>query len=91
ATSPLRRAAGSLKESFVAGGQTGARAAGGPPPADAMGAGASAAAAANPNTPPAWARRMKRGQALGHGTSTIGHALRAGDGGGAGTSVSLKE
>ena len=80
AISPLRSAAASLNRSFTAGGQAGAHAAGGPPPT------ASAAAA---GTPPDWAKRMKRGQALHHGTTTMAHALRAGDGGGGGTSISL--
>jgi type IV secretion system protein TrbL len=41
--------------------------------------------------PPAWARRMKRQQSLHHGAMTTAHALRSGDGGGAGTAVSLSE
>ncbi|MCK0166214.1 P-type conjugative transfer protein TrbL [Jannaschia sp. S6380] len=87
ATSPLRRAAGAMKQSFVAGGQAGSQAAGGPPPAtSAVGA---AASAGGSGTPPDWARRMKRAQSLSHGTNTIAHALRAGDGGGSGTSISL--
>ncbi len=86
ATSPLRRAAGAMKQSFVAGGQAGSHAAGGPPPtASGGGAGASGGGGA----PPDWARRMKRAQSLSHGTTTIAHALRAGDGGGSGTSISL--
>ena len=53
-------------------------------------AGGTASAAAS-NGPPAWARRMKRQQSLQHGVATTAHALRSGDGGGAGTSVSLSE
>lgn len=41
--------------------------------------------------PPAWARRMKRRQSLHHGAMTTAHALRSGDGGGAGTSINLSE
>ncbi|WP_227270998.1 P-type conjugative transfer protein TrbL [Roseobacter weihaiensis] len=41
--------------------------------------------------PPAWARRMKRQQSLHHGAMTTAHALRSGDGGGAGTAISLSE
>jgi len=40
---------------------------------------------------PAWARRMRRGQALSHGVTTLGHAIRSGDGGGAGSSIRLSE
>ncbi|MEM6490144.1 MAG: hypothetical protein AAF677_18070, partial [Pseudomonadota bacterium] len=41
--------------------------------------------------PPAWARRMKRQQSLQHGAAVAAHAIRSGDGGGAGTSISLSE
>ncbi|WP_299507623.1 P-type conjugative transfer protein TrbL [uncultured Roseobacter sp.] len=41
--------------------------------------------------PPAWARRMKRQQSLQHGTAVAAHAIRSGDGGGAGTAISLSE
>ena len=42
-------------------------------------------------SPPAWARRMRREQALRHGTTAAAHAVRAGDHGGAGSSVSLNQ
>ena len=41
--------------------------------------------------PPAWARRMKRQQSLHHGTAVAAHAIRSGDGGSAGTAISLSE
>jgi len=41
--------------------------------------------------PPAWARRMKRQQSLQHGAAVAAHAVRSGDGGGAGTAISLSE
>ncbi|WP_306119152.1 MULTISPECIES: P-type conjugative transfer protein TrbL [unclassified Roseitalea] len=41
--------------------------------------------------PPAWARRLKRQQAMHHGVATAAHVVRSGDHGGAGTSVSLSE
>ncbi len=41
--------------------------------------------------PPAWAKRMKRQQSLHHGLATAAHALRSGDHGGGGASVSLSE
>ncbi|MCX7589288.1 P-type conjugative transfer protein TrbL, partial [Phenylobacterium sp. 58.2.17] len=40
---------------------------------------------------PAWARRMRRQQTLSHGASAAAHAVRAGDGGGAGSSIDLSE
>ena len=56
----------------------------------ALTGGGSASAPAG-NGPPAWARRMKRQQSLHHGLATAAHALRSGDHGGGGASVSLSE
>jgi type IV secretion system protein TrbL len=41
--------------------------------------------------PPAWARRLRREQAISHGVSAAAHAVRSGDQGGGSTSVNLKE
>jgi type IV secretion system protein TrbL len=82
--SPLRRAAASMRDSYGAGRQAGAALVGGAPlPAPASGS------AAASDGPPDWARRMKRGQALRHGATTLAHAVRSGDGGGGGASISL--
>ncbi|MDH0114081.1 P-type conjugative transfer protein TrbL, partial [Rhizobium pusense] len=54
-------------------------------------ASAGAAAAGSVNTPPAWAQRMKRGQAMSHGVSAAAHAVRSGDSHGSGSSVNLSE
>jgi type IV secretion system protein TrbL len=43
------------------------------------------------DSPPAWARRMKRAQAVSHGASAATHAVRAGDHAGGGASVDLSE
>jgi len=84
--SPLRRAPGSLKSSFEAAGQaTGGE--GSPAGADA----AASSAASSAGNPPAWARRMKRAQAINHGTSAAAHAVRSGDHGGGGASVDLSQ
>jgi type IV secretion system protein TrbL len=40
---------------------------------------------------PAWARRMRRQQAMSQGIAAVGQAIRSGDHGGASTSVSLRE
>src|SRR6266851_692518 len=66
--SPLRRAAGSLKSSFEAGGHS-ATGEGSPADADA----APASASSSNSSPPAWARRMKRAQTMNHGTSAAAH------------------
>jgi type IV secretion system protein TrbL len=45
----------------------------------------------SPSSPPDWARRYQRRQEAAHGASTAAHAVRSGDHGGAGISVSLAE
>ncbi|WP_292532903.1 P-type conjugative transfer protein TrbL [Methylocystis sp.] len=40
---------------------------------------------------PAWAKRLKRAQAVSHGLSLAAHSVRAGDAHGAGASISLSE
>jgi type IV secretion system protein TrbL len=47
--------------------------------------------APSPSGPPEWAKRYQRRQEAAHGASTAAHAVRSGDHGGAGTSVSLAE
>ncbi|KMY86393.1 Conjugative transfer protein TrbL [Candidatus Paraburkholderia calva] len=84
--SPFRRAAASMKDGFVAGGHA------------VVGEAAPAEAAADPvpaasgrGGPPAWAKRMKRGQQLGHGVQSATHAVKSGDSHGGGTAVSLDQ
>jgi len=92
AVSPLRRAAQSVKSSFSAGARVGFGATGG---SSSMGtvAGDAGAAASTPaaDGPPAWARRMRRGQAMSHGVTLAAHAIRSGDGHGGGSSINLSE
>jgi type IV secretion system protein TrbL len=40
---------------------------------------------------PAWAQRMQRKQTLSQGTTMAAHAIRSGDGQGAGSSINLSE
>ncbi|MGY0572515.1 P-type conjugative transfer protein TrbL [Bradyrhizobium sp. RDM12] len=49
------------------------------------------AASTSTEAQPEWARRMKRAQAVRHGASAAGHAVRSGDHGGSGSSVDLSE
>ena len=85
AASPLRKAADSLKQSQADGSRAAFTATGGrfsntpglPEPAN--------------DGPPAWAQRLRRQQAMHQGVSTAIHAVRSGDHGGGGTSVSLSE
>ncbi len=43
------------------------------------------------DAPPAWARRMKRGQTVNQGVSAATHAVRSGDSAGGGSSVDLSD
>jgi type IV secretion system protein TrbL len=55
------------------------------------GNGAASMSSPAPGEPPAWAARMRRSQAVSHGASAASHAVRAGDAGGGGASVDLRE
>jgi type IV secretion system protein TrbL len=76
--SPLRQAASTLRARFAAGGS------------DAV-TGFVPERGGSSDGPPAWARRMRRGQTMSHGVGLAAHALKSGDGGGAGASVSITE
>jgi type IV secretion system protein TrbL len=80
ATSPLRRAATSLRENFQAGRGTST----GSPASSAASSGETAG-------PPAWASRMKRRQTVSRGASAADHALRSGDRPSGGSSVDLSQ
>ncbi|MBN9677979.1 P-type conjugative transfer protein TrbL [Salipiger bermudensis] len=94
AASPLRRAAASVsnavKTSHADGARAGFAATGGTSSLGS-GTGASTAMSAQAGGPPAWARSMRRSQAMSHGVSAATHALRAGDSPGSGASVPLSE
>lgn len=91
AISPLRRAivrgTTALEASHQAGGRDAFVMTSGRPPAPAD--------VANPmpaySSPPAWAQRLQRHRTVGHGMATAAHAVRAGDHGGASSSVRLNE
>jgi type IV secretion system protein TrbL len=82
AASPLRKAAESFSQSFGAGAQAANQR---PAP------GSGPANPASSNSPPAWAKRMQRTQAVGQGITSAGQALRSGDQGGAGHAADLSE
>ena len=94
AISPLRRAAASaseaVKSSHAGGARAGFAATGGTSSLGSV-TGASTAMSAPVGSPPAWARSMRRSQAMSQGVSAATHALRAGDSPGSGASVSLSE
>jgi type IV secretion system protein TrbL len=91
AVSPLKKAASqaadSVKSSFSEGARSVLGVKGGASPA----AGATAAPAQAADTPPAWAQRMQRSQAMGRGATLAAHAVRSGDSHGGGSSVNLSE
>ena len=99
AVSPLKRAASKASESVKSSFSDGARAAfgvtGGTSTAGTVGGSAApeaAAASSSPaGSPPAWAQRMQRSQAVNHGATMAAHAVRSGDSHGGGSSVNLSE
>ncbi|UHD45456.1 P-type conjugative transfer protein TrbL [Aureimonas altamirensis] len=97
AVSPLKRAAtrasGSVKSSFTDGARAGFGVTGGSSTAGTVGgaSAAPAASSASAGSPPAWAQRMRRSQAMNHGTTMAAHAVRSGDSHGSGSSINLSE
>jgi type IV secretion system protein TrbL len=92
ASSPLRRAATSIKSSFSAGMKQGFSATGGSSTMGTVSDGVAAASTTSAaGSPPAWAQRMKRGQAMSHSVTVAAHAIRSGDSHGSGSSVNLSE
>ncbi|BCH21629.1 P-type conjugative transfer protein TrbL [Mesorhizobium sp. L-8-3] len=92
----MSRAADSLRSSRTAGRTTAWTATGGQSPVAGMPETANDAASASAGVstslgPPAWANRMKRGQAVSHGVTAAAHAIRSGDHGGGSMSVSLDQ
>ncbi|MBB3890604.1 type IV secretion system protein TrbL [Phenylobacterium haematophilum] len=85
ATSPLRRAADSLRQSFRQGARSSIGATGGTV------TGGAAATESAPSDPPAWARAMRRRQTMTHGATVAAHTLRGGDGGGSGAAVDVSQ
>ncbi len=92
ATSPLRRAAANMKSGFSEGGKAAFEATGGSSTMGSIGGPSTEAATSGAgDAPPAWARRMKRSQALSHGATAAAHAVRSGDSHGGGSSINLSE
>jgi type IV secretion system protein TrbL len=81
--SPLRRAASNPSEGSATGGEAAT--------GEANSQGASASNQTESSAQPAWARRMKRSQAISRGVSAVEHAIRSGDHASAGGGVDLSE
>ena len=97
AVSPLKRTASKASESVKSSFSDGARAAfgvtGGSSTAGTVEGGSAAPATASSpaGSPPAWAQRMQRSQAVNHGATMAAHAVRSGDSHGGGSSVNLSD
>jgi type IV secretion system protein TrbL len=93
ATSPLRRAATSVKSSFSEGIKSGFGATGGFSMMGTVGGTDDVASASSQatGTPPGWAQRMRRSGHTNHAVQTAAHAVRSGEGHGSGSSVNLSE
>ena len=87
AMSPLRKAADSMKSSFRDGGRSAIAASGG----TISGSSETSSTGISGSTQPAWTKNMKNRQSIGHAATVTAHALRSGDGGGAGASIDTKE
>ena len=93
------RASESMRASYRSGQAAAWKATGGknevnPGNADAAGGSSSAASGSGsnaPQSPPDWAKRMKRGSTIHHGVSTAAHTVRSGDHGGGSMSVNLNQ
>ncbi|MCC0027285.1 P-type conjugative transfer protein TrbL [Pseudooceanicola lipolyticus] len=95
AVSPLRRmasrASDSIKSSFSDGAQSGFAATGGASSMGTVSSGAAQGTSVAAVGAPAWAKSMRRNQAMSHGVTSVGHALRSGDSHGSGASINLSE
>jgi type IV secretion system protein TrbL len=91
ATSPLRRAAASVKSSFSDGVKAGFGATGGTSTAGTVGGTAEAASSQAISARPGWAQRMRQGGHTAHAVQTAAHAVRSGDGHASSSSVNLSE
>lgn len=95
AVSPLRRAAAraadSMKTSYSEGAKSVSGAGGTSAPGPTGASATESAPAGTTDGPPAWARRMKRSQAMSHGVTAAAHAVRSGDSHGSGSSINLSQ
>ena len=85
------RASSAVAESFRGGARSAATATGGSSTVGTIGNSSAGDAMQTPSSPPAWAQRMKRRQAMSHGTTAAAHAVRSGDSHGSGASISLRQ
>ncbi|AWC20935.1 conjugal transfer protein TrbL [Aminobacter sp. MSH1] len=87
----ISRAASALSASHEAGRSASWTATGGERPSETTPSGSRTTTASGAGSPPEWASRMKRGQAMSHGASMAAHSVRSGDHGGGSMNVSLNQ
>ncbi|CAN7697284.1 P-type conjugative transfer protein TrbL [Mesorhizobium sp. LjRoot246] len=87
----MSRAASALSSSHEAGRSAAWTATGGGESSAATSSSRVSSAGSVAGSPPAWAARMKRGQAMSHGASMAAHSVRSGDHGGGSMNVSLNQ
>ncbi|KAF0102060.1 MAG: type IV secretion system protein TrbL, partial [Rhodospirillaceae bacterium] len=85
------RAADSMKTSYSEGAKSVSGAGDTSAPSPTGASATESAPAEATDGPPAWARRMKRSQAMSHGVTAVAHAVRSGDSHGGGTSINLSQ
>ena len=85
------RASSAVAESFRDGARSAAAATGGFSTMDTIGRATAGENSPPSSSPPAWAQRMKRRQAMSHGATNAAHAVRSGDSHGSGASISLQQ
>jgi type IV secretion system protein TrbL len=85
------RASSAVAESFRGGTRSVAAATGGFSTMDTIGGATAGENSPSSSSPPAWAQRMKRRQAMSHGATNAAHAVRSGDSHGSGASISLRQ
>lgn len=87
----MSRAASTLAASRQAGRSAAWTATGGAQPSAIVSSASVSAVESSSHSPPAWATRMKRGQAMSHGASMAAHSVRSADHGGGSMNVSLSQ
>jgi type IV secretion system protein TrbL len=85
------RASSAVAESFRGGARSAATATGGSSTMGTVGGATTGGIDPSSSSPPAWAQRMKRRQAMSHGATNAAHAVRSGDSHGSGASISLRQ
>jgi type IV secretion system protein TrbL len=85
------RASSAVAESFRGGARNVATATGGSSTMGTIGGATTGDIDPSSSSPPVWAQRMKRRQAMSHGATNAAHAVRSGDSHGGDASISLRQ